>query len=240
MSYLILVRHGQASFLADDYDQLSAKGRMQSERLGEYWGSVPDRTFDVIIHGPAKRHAQTGEIVAEAFRAKGLVWPEPVEISEFDEYQAFELMRAALPGLLEREPEVRALEADFQRLSGAQEKARAFEKLFQRVTRMWVNGELEADGVEPWAQFCARVIRGLERVRDLAGKKANVVVFTSGGPIAAAASVALGLSAIKTLELSWASRNSSYSEFLFSDGRFSLSSFNVHPHLTDRSLLTYR
>jgi len=240
MSHLTLVRHGQASFLADDYDQLSERGLVQSERLGKYWSSILNGPFDLVVYGPAKRHLQTGEVVADAFRKEGLSWPEPVEIPEFDEFQAFELMRAALPGLLERDPAVRELEMNFRTHTDAREKARAFEKLFQRVTRLWVAGELKTEGVEPWEEFCARVVRGLEQVRELAGRKANVVVFTSGGPISAAAGTALGLTPVKTLELSWVSRNSSYSEFLFSDGRFSLSSFNVHPHITEAHLLTYR
>jgi broad specificity phosphatase PhoE len=37
MGQLLLVRHGQASFGADDYDQLSDLGQKQSIRLGEYW-----------------------------------------------------------------------------------------------------------------------------------------------------------------------------------------------------------
>ncbi len=37
MGTLYLVRHGQASFGADDYDQLSARGMEQAERLGQYW-----------------------------------------------------------------------------------------------------------------------------------------------------------------------------------------------------------
>jgi broad specificity phosphatase PhoE len=36
MGTLYLVRHGQASFGADDYDQLSDLGRAQAVRLGEY------------------------------------------------------------------------------------------------------------------------------------------------------------------------------------------------------------
>ena len=39
MSMLHLVRHGQASFGADDYDKLSELGWQQSRRLGEYWRS---------------------------------------------------------------------------------------------------------------------------------------------------------------------------------------------------------
>jgi len=37
MGTLYLVRHGQASFGAADYDNLSELGHKQSARLGEYW-----------------------------------------------------------------------------------------------------------------------------------------------------------------------------------------------------------
>ena len=37
MGTLYLVRHGQASFGAADYDNLSELGHRQAVRLGEYW-----------------------------------------------------------------------------------------------------------------------------------------------------------------------------------------------------------
>ena len=37
MGTLYLVRHGQASFGADNYDQLSPMGHRQALRLGEFW-----------------------------------------------------------------------------------------------------------------------------------------------------------------------------------------------------------
>ena len=37
MSHIILVRHGQASFLERDYDKLCANGEKQATLLGEYW-----------------------------------------------------------------------------------------------------------------------------------------------------------------------------------------------------------
>jgi hypothetical protein len=58
--------------------------------------------------------------------------------------------------------------------------------------------------------------------------------------IGATVSLALDLAAQRTLEMSWTSRNASYTEFLSSADRFSLSSFNNHPHLEDPDLLTYR
>ena len=40
MSTLAMVRHGQASFLSDNYDQLSAVGREQSALLGSYFAAL--------------------------------------------------------------------------------------------------------------------------------------------------------------------------------------------------------
>ena len=37
MSVLTLVRHGQASFFAADYDRLSPAGEGQARHLGDYW-----------------------------------------------------------------------------------------------------------------------------------------------------------------------------------------------------------
>ena len=50
MGTLYLVRHGQASFGADDYDQLSDLGRRQSVRLGEYFARKGIH-FDGLIAG---------------------------------------------------------------------------------------------------------------------------------------------------------------------------------------------
>jgi hypothetical protein len=67
-----------------------------------------------------------------------------------------------------------------------------------------------------------------------------VAIFTSGGPLSVVAQRALHLSAQDTLRIAWMARNSSFSEFLFSGDRLTLSSFNSFPHLDDDSLLTYR
>jgi broad specificity phosphatase PhoE len=103
-----------------------------------------------------------------------------------------------------------------------------------------VAGEIAADGVESWHEFCLRVERGLAQVVRDTPPAASAVVFTSAGTIGAAMRRALHLSAEDTLQLTWMSRNASLSEFLASGERFTLSTFNAHPHLDGDSLLTYR
>ena len=105
---------------------------------------------------------------------------------------------------------------------------------------MWVKGELAVDGVESWQAFLARVHRGLSQFLSSAGKSETCAIFTSGGPVAASMQLALHLSHEQTLKVAWMPRNCSYSEFLFSGDRFTLSTFNSFQHLDDPTLLTYR
>ncbi|MGH6638721.1 MAG: phosphoglycerate mutase family protein, partial [Polaromonas sp.] len=58
MGTLYLVRHGQASFGAADYDVLSALGHQQSLRLGEYFKDK-GLTFDAALTGTLNRQIQT-------------------------------------------------------------------------------------------------------------------------------------------------------------------------------------
>lgn len=239
MALLTLVRHGQASFLEPKYDKLSKLGELQARILGEYWLRTK-AAFDQVYYGPADRHIGTGEMVADVFRTAGEFWPDPVPLPEMDEYPGIEVMRTFLPGMMEKHEDIRALEAQFRETGDKSAASRIYDRMFQRITRMWVAGELDAPEVESWAHFCERVDKAIAQIRENVGKNSRVVVFTSGGVIASTVRIALDLSPQRTLELSWTPRNASYSEFLVSGERFSLSSFNSHPHLEDEELLTYR
>jgi broad specificity phosphatase PhoE len=54
MSQIILVRHGQASFLGSDYDKLCANGEAQAALLGKYW-SQRGVVFSGVYSGPRVR-----------------------------------------------------------------------------------------------------------------------------------------------------------------------------------------
>ena len=87
MGQLWLVRHGQASFLEENYDQLSSRGEAQARLLGEYWASH-NVVFDHVYSGPRVRQRETARIAGEAFESAGVPWPAPQVLSEFDEFQA--------------------------------------------------------------------------------------------------------------------------------------------------------
>ncbi len=258
MSHIILVRHAQASFLERDYDKLCANGETQASLLGEYW-TRHGSSFTSAYSGPRLRQRETARIVAEAYRRAGIDFPETEVMNEFDEYQAEAVLRECLPQLLQVNAEIRELRQAYEKSAQASQsgnprksnsddrsdtswndRRKAFQKLFEAVIGKWVAGEVAADGIESWPDFCLRVERGLSKVVRHTSPAAKAVIFTSAGAIGAAIGRALHLSAADMLQVTWMSRNASISEFLASGDRFTLSTFNSHPHLDGDGLLTYR
>src|SRR5579863_7070533 len=239
MGRVFLVRHAQASFLEPDYDKLSATGQTQARVLGEYWARHRI-TFDRVSTGPRVRHRDTERAVREAYANHSLSFPESVMLPEFDEFQGDVVLEKSLPHLIDTDSQIRELDVAVRTANSPPQRSRNFQKLFETVVTRWVKGELAVDGVESWQSFIARVHRGLSQFLSQAGKNETSVIFTSGGPVAAAVQRALQLSPEQTLRVAWMPRNCSYSEFLFSGDRFTLSTFNSFQHLDDPALLTYR
>jgi broad specificity phosphatase PhoE len=248
MARITLVRHAQASFLQSNYDRLCSNGEMQARLLGEYWAQRGAR-FSHAWTGPCARQVQTARMVEGAYRSFGLDFPELEIVNEFNEYPGEAVLRQGMPQLLVNSQEVRCAHQLFENTNDLEERKKAFQKLFEAVIRRWVSGELKIAGIETWSEFCVRVEHGLERIQLLREEfvrnqktivSSDVVIFTSGGPIAVAVRRALHLSDADTLQMAWMSRNASFSEFLISGDRFTLSTFNATPHLDDKSLLTYR
>src|ERR1700760_942023 len=60
MGQILLVRHGQASLDAEDYDVLSETGWEQSRVLGDSLASRGIR-LDAVVRGQMRRHRETAE-----------------------------------------------------------------------------------------------------------------------------------------------------------------------------------
>ena len=108
MSVLVLVRHGQASFLQSDYDKLSPLGEQQSRMLGSFWAGQGVK-FDELLTGPRIRQIRTAELVSAAYAANGLTLPEPQIVPELDEYDSGGVVSSLLPRLIQADPRVAAL-----------------------------------------------------------------------------------------------------------------------------------
>ena len=235
MGTLIVVRHGQASLFAADYDELSAQGEAQAGALGEWLrehGGAPDR----VLTGPAKRQRETARLCGEAF---GEGWPAAELVPELDEHDAFRMLATCVPRL-QHDPEIAGLAAAAAERGDARVRSAAFQRLFEAVMHRWLKGELVEEGLESWPAFSARVLRGLAVLVEPQGSGQRVIAFSSVGPIAVLLRAALGTSDADSFRTAWRIRNSSLTTFVFRGRELTLDGFNALPHLPDRAAWTFR
>ena len=218
MGTLYLVRHGQASFGADDYDQLSPLGARQSERLGEHFREHGLR-FEAVITGTLRRHVQTWEGLS-----KGLGWAaEPLAWPGLNEYDS-----AALIDALNTRP---------TEPPTTPEGYRQHFRLLRDALRQWMAGVLTPRGMPSYEDFVAGVTSALDHVR--AHHQGNVLMVSSGGPISTVVGHLLGTSPETTIELNLRMRNTSVTEVDYNPKRHTLVSFNALPHLARADLANW-
>lgn len=241
MATLYLIRHGQASFMSENYDVLSELGRQQSAVLGDYL-SAKEFKFDYTLRGTLQRHIDTYQTAKQHYEEKGNnVMPVAEALEAFNEHQAAEIHYRHLPTILE-EASHRPLKAALQEKGKDDpEVKRALLKLFLRSTIHWAKGELNMEGFETFTRFKARVTEGFHHLKDdLMPKHKSVAIFSSGGTIGMLLGLVLELKDEKVMELNWQIRNTSITELSFGNGKFYLRGFNYCPHLEQKpELLTY-
>lgn len=239
MSSLTLVRHAQASFFADHYDQLSALGQKQAQLLGEHWARRQCIVAEAYV-GPRQRHQQTAAVIAASYRQAGIPFPEPIVLEELDEYDLSGILERLAPALARKNKDFASL-FEHQR-DGATERdqARSFQRMFEPLLLHWLTVGATIEGLETWLAFQSRVQRGLRQMTDRPGHGRRVVALTSGGFIGTAVQLVLGAPDRTALEISWRICNAALTEFVFSRERITLDVFNSIVHFSDPEMVTYR
>lgn len=237
MSQLVLVRHGQAAAFTEDSDRLTELGERQASVLGEYWAKS-GVTFDEVVVGSLRRHAQTEAKVAEAYQRAGLPWPEAKRDAGWNEYDASGIMQLGA-AVAQRDAGFAKLVADFQEQRAGKDRNRYFQRMFEQLMTRWIAGDVHSEAVESFEVFHGRVAKAFDAVLEGEGSR-RVVVFTSGGPIGASVQRALRSPKPVAIELNWRVVNGSLTEFTFGGGRLSLDCFNTTPHLVDAGLRSFR
>jgi broad specificity phosphatase PhoE len=213
MGTLYLVRHGQASFGAEDYDKLSTLGQQQSVRLGEYF-RLSGLSFDTVLTGTLRRHQQTYAGIREGMGASStaaapLLWPG------LNEYDSAAVIAAIHPHTLDK--------------PDTPERYRHHFRLLRDGLTQWMNGVVSPHGMPSYREFQLGVTSALDHIRK--NCEGNVLLVSSGGPIATAIGHVLGTTPETTIELNMRIRNSAITEFAFNPKRHVLMTYNTLPHL---------
>jgi broad specificity phosphatase PhoE len=225
---LVLVRHGQASFGAADYDVLSETGRRQARVAGEALrGRVdPVRT---VVAGAMRRQRDTAAVCLEAM---GLDLPV-TEDAAWNEFDHEEVLRVFEPRWADH--------AELHRDLVATGRPDAFERAFLAAVARWTGGAHDVEYRETWPGFLARVDAAIGRLAG--GPDGTVLVFTSGGPISAGCRAHLAVrDASGVLAHAFRLANASVTTLAGGPDGLLLRAFNDHAHLTrmGEGLITFR
>ena len=202
MSELILIRHAQASFGEENYDNLSKLGHKQAEMLGKLFNNLKINP-DKVVTGTQKRHQQT----LDGFDISNQI----DQHSGWNEYDFKDLLLAEFGPNIPSEIFT--------------DRKTHFRTLRSTVTK-WMNNKLP-NTKEKWEDFSYRINDALKTSCDLSCEQ--VVVVTSGGPISRVVSTALNTPKEEMMNLNLQIKNTSISRFIFTPRSFYLHSFNSTP-----------
>ncbi|MAX56306.1 MAG: histidine phosphatase family protein [Alcanivoracaceae bacterium] len=229
MPVIYLIRHGQASFGKEDYDQLSEPGWEQSRILGR---ALQNQDLGVArpICGTMRRHRETAEA---ALGELGL----PAEWhtdTGFNEYNHTELLALDWPMANDR--------AALTEWLGKQANPRkVFQVHFEQALRRWQrNDDSDRSAYsETWPAFRERVLASTYSLGNSLSSGESALVFTSGGAISVIIQHLLDMDDEALITWNRTLINTSVTRILVNAGKLRLVSVNEHLHLPSDQV-TYR
>ena len=234
MSFLWFLRHGQAG-PRDHYDRLSDLGRRQAAELGACLvREVPSPA--AFYCGSLRRQRETAAGVLAAYRAAGLACPEPAIDPRWNEFDLDEVFAGVAPLLAAADPAFAAEWREQRREAESPESAvhRTWTAADAAVIRAWIEDRFPEFEGESWPGFNRRVLS--TRAHLLAhGPQDQVLIATSGTPVAIWIAQALEIPTRHVMRLAGASRNCNYSVLRLAPESLELLSFNVAAHISTRT-----
>lgn len=201
MVTILLARHGQASFGQKNYDNLSELGVRQAQMLGEHYANT-QRRIDAVFSGSLVRQQDSARHFVESYQASLVNHKQSTKlndsllqtsnslllysnlITDFNEFNHQDVLtksNAAFASQSAIATEIAKAESPKLRLA----------ELFDQAMQRWHGGEYDGDYLESWPQFNERTKQALAQITarasslDSADEDTTVLVFTSGGVIAA-------------------------------------------------------
>ena len=226
MSELYLVRHAQASFGAENYDQLSELGHRQSRWLGEHLGGR-GVSFDTLVVGDMVRHHETLDGICTGLDMDG---NDRLVLPGLNEYNFTEMIEAYGKSYGD--------DPIYQLITKNPDDKRYYFRLLRKVLTIWTRGEIP-DVTETWIDFKARVSDAQQQLQAMADKGNRILAIASGGSVSMLIGLVLGIPDETVFDLNLQYKNTAISHFFFNSKKMNLTGFNAIPHLDSKEMERY-
>lgn len=209
MCKITLIRHGQASFGAENYDLLSDIGREQAAAVGDYF-KMHQIKFDAIFHGEMSRQTETAQIMAKSMDYTNNLMVDP-GANEFDSDY---LLKHYLPILAKQSEEFH------QRIYSKDKwfsNGETFELVFKALIKLW---QQDKDcPFESWTLFNQRVLDILNRIKEKYSSNKKIALVTSGGLISVTVQAILSAKESSFMDMNLTINNASITEILMRESK---------------------
>lgn len=235
MATIYMVRHGQASFGAENYDKLSDLGCRQASVAGEFFRDNGIH-FDAVYSGDLSRQRETARL---AIASQPTEVPHHID-PRFNEIQNEEQLTCLIPEVVKSNPAVAAL------VEKGLGSSKDYQKVIDAVFNYWVSPACNDSRIQSWAEFSSNARQAVADVMQQQGGGKTIGIFTSGGTLATIVAQVLGLGGEQTYQLYEPIFNCSVTQLFYSGSKVSLSGFNDCSYLRvlgeqrGEQLLTYR
>ena len=239
MTTILLARHGQASFGAEDYDQLSELGGVQARLLGQHYATT-QRRIDAVFSGSLLRQRDSARHFWEAYKPSlatsntipilDIATPDSYVLPLFDEFNHEDVFVKSSPNLT-TQAQIAA------ELARANKPISRLGELFGIAMQRWHAGDHDEEYIESWPQFSTRAQQALAQLRTQVASlnhlepDSTVLVFTSGGVIAAITAHLLRQGSQTAYQLTQSSVNTGVTAIGVQYPTPQLLSFNEYSHL---------
>ena len=243
MTTILLARHGQASFGQENYDQLSELGGIQAQMLGQHYATT-QRRIDAIFTGSLVRQQDSARHFWDSYQSSITVnnksetpilpainidYPASYILPQFDEFNHKDVFVKSDPAFSTRASiaaEIAKADVPMTRLA----------ELFDNAMRRWHGGDYDQDYIESWSQFNERAKQALEQIRIQVttlnlNRDSTVLVFTSGGIIAAITSQLLQQGSQTAYQINKSLVNTGVTSITLKEQNSRLLSLNEYSHL---------
>jgi broad specificity phosphatase PhoE len=219
---IVLVRHGQASYGAADYDVLSERGHEQAA-LTHAAMARRGITADRVVCGTLRRQRETAQPWVDA-------GSELVTDGRWDEYRSEDVLEAHGDDRL-------SVQAGEGRQVPSQ---RDFQAAIDAGLLAWIEAGASSTARETHPAFKARVLGALDDACVGLGSGTTVVIHTSAGIVGACCAAAATMPDSAMIAFNRISINASLTKIIRGSSGLTLISFNEHHHLEAADLVTYR
>ena len=215
MATIYLVRHGQASFGAENYDKLSELGGRQATGVGEYFRDHGVR-FDAVYSGDLSRQRNTARLAVASQPAEV---PHHID-ARFNEIENDLQLKYLMPDVIKINPKIEAM------VNKGLSSSKDYQKVIEAVFNYWVSPVCNDTRLQSWAEFSGGARQAMSDVMHEQGAGKTIGIFTSGGTLATIVAQILGLDGEKTYQLYEPIFNCSVTQLFYSRSKISLSYYN--------------